>query len=230
MPFYRKLGVFVKVPAAGRVKTRLVPPLDPDEASSLYFAFVADLLGRLEKLKKVDVTVFFDGQSPAPLAELAPARFHFVQQMDGDLGQRLEHAFAHLLDDGRSSAVVIGSDSPDLPLAFIKRAFQKLKHKPVALGPAADGGYYMIGLQAPRPELFRGPAWGTDRVFGQTLGIVRELGLQCSLLPLWYDVDDIHTLTLLHSMIVARRIERRDRLPRTERVIDGIVDRMSPGS
>jgi rSAM/selenodomain-associated transferase 1 len=223
MPYSRKLGIFARIPESGSVKTRLVPPLSDEETLALYTAFLRDLFARLEKIKKVLITVFYaGGDDPSTLRQLAPDRFRFAAQEGQTLGERLKNGFGHLLREDGSLAVMIGSDSPDLPLTFVKRAFLKLKHKDVALGPASDGGYYLIGLRETHPELFSGPAWGTDAVLEQTLEIVRDKRLSCSLLPLWYDIDDAHTLALLRTMLLARQIERRDRLRHTERAMRDI--------
>ncbi len=228
MSYSRKLGIFAKIPVPGNVKTRLVPPLSGEDACLLYTAFLSDLFARLEKLKKLLITVFYTGgDDPSALRTLAPDRFRFVVQEGRDLGERLGNGFEHLLRDDGSTAVMIGSDSPDIPLTFVKRAFLKLKHKDVALGPASDGGYYLIGVKKAHPELFSGPTWGTSTVFEQTLEIIRDRGLSCSLLPLWYDVDDTHTLALLRSMLLGRQIERGDRLRHTERAMREILSRNS---
>lgn len=225
MSFFRHLGIFVRIPEPGLVKTRLVPPLSPEEASLLYRAFLRDLFARLEKLKKVSVTVFFSDGEPAPLRDIMPDRFHLVRQEGESLGERLRNGFRHLLADNGSMAVIIGSDSPDLPLAFIKRAFLKLKHKDIVLGPASDGGYYLIGLKSPLPELFENVSWGTPSVLEETLQQVRASSLSCALLPLWYDVDDVHSLALLRSMLLGRRIQKSGGLQHTERVLDNVFSR-----
>jgi rSAM/selenodomain-associated transferase 1 len=218
--YFKRLGIFVKVPEPGRVKTRLVPPLGPDEACRLYHAFLADLLPRLGQLRKVATTVFYEGDDPAPLRELLPPRAELVAQKGRDLGARLANAFEQLLGEPREMAVIVGSDSPDLPLPFIKRAFLKLKHRDVVLGPASDGGYYLVGLKRRVPEFFDNISWGTDTVLEQTLQQVATHELTCSLLPLWYDVDDAHSLALLRTMLLGRRLERRGRLHHTEAVLD----------
>jgi rSAM/selenodomain-associated transferase 1 len=223
MSYYRKLGIFVRIPESGTVKTRLVPPLADDDACALYEAFLRDLFCRLERLKKVAITVFVSGGDPSGLRDMAPERFVLVGQEGRDLGERMKNAFDSLLDAEGDMAVIIGSDSPDLPLAFIKRAFLKLKHKEIVLGPASDGGYYLIGLKRLVPRLFDGVDWGTGSVLEETLRIVHEQGMSGGLLPLWYDVDDVDSLALLRSMLLGRRIERRDRLRHTERVMNEIL-------
>lgn len=220
MAYSKKLGIFVKTPRPGKVKTRLVPPLSNEKACELYRAFLQDLLGRLERLKKTDTTIFVSGDDAQEIRELAPERFRLQPQEGKDLGERLRNAFAHLLRQDRDTAVIIGSDSPDLPLVFLKRAWLKLKHRDVVLGPSSDGGYYLIGLKKAARPLFNGVSWGSDAVLEQTLDRIHEHRLAFSLLPLWYDVDTPDSLSLLRSMVLARRIEHRDRLLHTERVLD----------
>jgi rSAM/selenodomain-associated transferase 1 len=213
-----KLGVFVRVPVAGEVKTRLVPPLSPDTACELYRAFLADLFDRLQSVK-ASINVFVAGEPVEEIAPLLPRPWKVVPQSDGDLGARMTGAFATLLGGTSGRAVLIGSDSPDLPLPFIKRAFQRLKHRDVVIGPAMDGGYYLIGLRAPAPALFEGVAWGTNRVLLQTVEIIQREKLTVSLLPLWYDVDDSQSLEVLRALCAARRLAGGVRLPHTERAL-----------
>jgi len=225
MRYYKKLGIFVKIPVPGEVKTRLVPPLSPEEACELYRAFLADLFTRISKLKKISGTVFYSGADPAAIEGMVPPRYRLMPQTGDTLGERLQNAFEALLEDEGSSACVIGSDSPDIPLAYLKRAFLKLKRKDIVLGPAADGGYYLIALKKIIPELFRDIDWGTDTVFGATLRKVDAGGLSSALLPLWYDVDDVKSLSLLENILFAKRMERSDRLQHIERVIEKIRSR-----
>ncbi|MCK5617770.1 MAG: glycosyltransferase, partial [Candidatus Krumholzibacteria bacterium] len=141
----------------------------------------------------------------------------------GSLGERLQAAFQTLLEGDNRLALIIGSDSPDIPIQYVKRAFLKLKHKDVVLGPACDGGYYMVGLKSPAPELFDDIDWGGQTVFEQTLERIYQSGLTLSIMPLWYDVDTSASLSLLATMIRARRIERSGRLPATEAVLAEIL-------
>lgn len=214
----------MRCPVAGRVKTRLSPPLSPEQACDLYRAFLADLGRRLERPNKYSVTVFYEGGEPECLDGLVPARATLEPQRGAALGERLVSAFDHLLSADALSgpAVVIGSDSPDLPLSTLKRAFRKLKHHDVALGPAADGGYYLVGLRQPQPALFDGISWGTDSVLAQTLAAVEREGLTLATLPLWYDVDSAAGLRALRESVAARRIEGRDRLVAIERALEAI--------
>lgn len=214
----KRLGIFVRTPVPGTVKTRLVPPLSPEQARDLYAAFLQDLFRRVSRLKNTRVTVFHAGEAPEALAPFIPRGWALEPQRGADLGERLALAFERLLGTA-GRAVIIGSDSPDLPVQYIRRAFQRLKHKDVALGPATDGGYYLVGLRAAAPGLFEGVEWGGEAVFARTLDRVRELALSLSVLPLWYDVDDESSLRTLETLLAARRLERRDRLSATEAVL-----------
>jgi len=214
----KRLGIFVRTPVPGTVKTRLVPPLSPEQACDLYGAFLQDLFRRVSRLKNTRVTVFYAGESAETLAPFVPRGWTLEPQRGADLGERLALAFDRLLG-AAARAVIIGSDSPDLPIQYIRRAFQRLKHKDVALGPATDGGYYLVGLRSAAPGLFEGVEWGGEAVFARTLDRVRELALSLSVLPLWYDVDDESSLRTLETLLAARRLERRDRLSATEAVL-----------
>ena len=120
-------------------------------------------------------------------------------------------------------AVIVGSDSPDLPIPFIKRAFLKLKHKDVVLGPCADGGYYLIGAKRTHAALFEDIRWGESSVLEETLKKIGSERLTLSMLPLWYDIDDVHTLSLLRAILLANRIEKSGRLLSTEKVMARIA-------
>jgi rSAM/selenodomain-associated transferase 1 len=177
------------------------------------------------------------GGSPELLDGLVPPRARLAAQDGDSLGERLTGAFEQML--GRQGnapsppsprsqgAVIIGTDSPDLPLQYIQRAFQKLRHHDVVIGPAADGGYYLIGLARPCSDIFQGISWGSERVYAQTLAAVEKAGLRLSTLPLWYDVDSAHGLDMLRSAVEARRIARRDRLIAVEEALRQIDELLS---
>lgn len=219
----KRLGIFVRDPVPGAVKTRLAPPLSPQEACALYEAFLRDLFRRVRALHSVRVTVFRAGEAPDRLAPLVPKGWSVEPQRGADLGERLAEATGRLLAGEDARAVVIGSDSPDVPVQTIRRAFQRIKHKDVALGPASDGGYYLIGLRRPAPGLFEGVPWGTPAVLEGTLANVERLGLSLAVLPVWYDVDDEASLRLLRQMVTARRLERGGRLHAVEAVLERLA-------
>ncbi len=214
-----QLGIFVRSPVTGRVKTRLSPPLTPEAARHLYLSFLQDIAGRIRRSKFAPV-VFLDGDRTPEIDAVFPPGWRVEAQSGKTLGDRLTAAFGHLLAAPGDRAVIIGSDSPDLPIRTIRRAFQKLKHRDVVLGPAADGGYTLVGLRAPAPALFEGISWGEPTVFDETVRAAAQAGLAVSLVPMWYDVDDAASLRLLQAMCHARKIAGGERLPHVERVLD----------
>jgi rSAM/selenodomain-associated transferase 1 len=208
----------VRSPVAGEVKTRLEPALSAEEARDVYVALIADFFARLRD-SKYRPTVFLSGERTRELDAVIDPKVPVVAQIDGDLGDRLARAFAELLRNRGDRAVIVGSDSPDLPLAFLKRAFRALKHRDVVLGPAIDGGYYLVGLRAPAPAIFRGVTWGSANVLEDTLGAIEREGLTLSVLPPWYDVDDAASLRFLADLNRARRIAHQDPLRHCERAL-----------
>jgi rSAM/selenodomain-associated transferase 1 len=222
MAYRKHIGIFAKTPRPGQVKTRLVPPLTAESACSLYESCVADLFRRVGKLKKMPVTVFYAGDEK-PEFELPP-RARLLEQAGESLGDRLQNAFSQLLTDTDHQAIIIGSDSPDIPLPYIRRAFQKLRHRDVVLGPTFDGGYWLIGLRNPQPSLFKDIPWSTSDVMAATLAQVQRAELSLSLLPMWYDVDDDASLSLLRTNVTAQRLAGGDRLLALEMYFDNQKD------
>ncbi|GIV80141.1 MAG: hypothetical protein KatS3mg050_4535 [Litorilinea sp.] len=200
----RFLSVVAKRPAPGQTKTRLCPPLDGTAAATLYACFLQDTLSLMRQVPDVCRTLAY-----APPEELAYFRalapdFALVPQQGADLGERLDNLLSGLLQEagtpGPSQAVVMDSDSPTLPPAYLADAFQALDQgADVVLGPCDDGGYYLIGLTRPQPRLLREVTMSTDHVLQDTLAIARELGLAVALLPTWYDVDTAAELERLEQ-------------------------------
>jgi uncharacterized protein len=186
------LAVFAKTPIPGRVKTRLVPSLSPEQGAELYRCMLLDTLARVRALA-VDLVVFHDGDEEY-FRELLPD-VPLVRQHQGGLGERLEQAFEALSSLGYESRVVIGTDAPDLPLDFIEEAFRLLAGGSDAVfGPAEDGGYYLVGLRGACCGLFRDIPWSGPQVLSVSRERAREAGLAAALLPSWYDVDSFEDL------------------------------------
>ena len=139
------------------------------------------------------------------MKELAPDGFRLVAQHGADLGKRLSALLAGLLESGHTGAIAIDSDSPTLPMEYVAQAAQVLAGEThdVVLGPCEDGGYYLIGLRSPQPELFDGIPWSTDVVFSTTLERARARGLSVHVLPRWFDVDTEADLRRLHAEMMA---------------------------
>jgi len=190
------LVIMAKAPAAGSVKTRLVPPLSYDEAAALQTAFLKDTAENIVKataLCPCEGVVAFTPAGSEPIMEaLVPKSIRLVCQRGEALGERLLSATADLLAAGYISVCLIDSDSPTLPLEALTTAVALLARpgERVVLGPAEDGGYYLIGVKAVHRELFAGISWSTDRVFAQTVARAEEARLDAEVLPRWYDVDD----------------------------------------
>jgi rSAM/selenodomain-associated transferase 1 len=189
------LAIMTKAPTAGSVKTRLAPPLTLGEAAALQACFLLDTAERIAALEAAGcagVAVYTPEGAEALFNELLPAGFRLVPQRGEGLGDRLRNAAVDILAAGYASVCLVDSDSPTLPPAALTRAVAALEQpgERVVLGPADDGGYYLVGVKASCPRLFADIAWSTDRVLAQTVARARELGLEVELLPRWYDVDD----------------------------------------
>jgi rSAM/selenodomain-associated transferase 1 len=189
-PLDRRLLLFTKPAREGRVKTRLIGDLTPAQAAALHAAFLDDLLDRLRTGRfTVHLAWALDPDDADGAVPDGP--FPGVRQRGADLGERLYTALSEAAEDGAAVAA-LGSDHPTLPVAMVHRAFELLEEDAdVVLGPAEDGGYYLIALRAGAVarRLFQDIAWSTDRVLPATLERIAELGLRLELLPMASDVD-----------------------------------------
>ncbi len=195
------LLVVAKQPAAGHTKTRLCPPLSGEMAASLYECFLYDTLDIMRRVQDVQrIVVHLHGDRGGYFRQLAPDMM-LSQQRGHSLGERLDHLLTSALANGADRAVVINSDSPTLPAAYVDDAFTRLDVADVVIGPCFDGGYYLIGMKQPHPRLLRDVQMSTPRVLADTLALAAELEVSVSLLPEWYDVDTIAELEYLRSEI-----------------------------
>lgn len=186
------LAIFAKTPVPGLVKTRLTPPLSPEEGADLYRCMLLDTIARVRTLR-IDTFIFFDGEETF-FQRIAPG-MPLIPQSGAGLGERLEHAFSMLASLGYRSRAVIGSDAPDLPLAYIRESFDLLESgRDAVFGPAEDGGYYLVALNCGNGSLFRDIPWSTSRVLEKSLQQGKETGIATALVPTWYDVDGIDDL------------------------------------
>jgi rSAM/selenodomain-associated transferase 1 len=184
------LFVMAKDPRAGQVKTRLCPPLTSETAAHLYECFLHDVLDLVAEIPGVDPVVAFSPPTASEaFARLTGGRFGLIPQQGADLGARLENSFRVLFQQGYDRVAAVSTDSPDLPPEYLQQAFSRLDGARVVLGPCPDGGYYLIGLSSPVPELFRDMPWSTDRVLSETEARARRMGLTVANLPVWHDVD-----------------------------------------
>lgn len=186
------LLVFAKVPQAGRVKTRLSPPLTLEQAAALYDAFLRDALDRYQEWGRaagVDVRLHLGGAARVPEG-LVPDGIEVLPQRGSDLGERMLNAFVQAFASGYDRVVIVGTDHPTLPLAFFDAALDALSDPLTAvLGPSDDGGYYLLGLNNVAPDLFD-MHYSHAHVFEDTLDRVGEIDMTPVVLPAHYDVDD----------------------------------------
>jgi rSAM/selenodomain-associated transferase 1 len=222
-----RIAVFVKAPVPGKVKTRLCPPLSAEQAAALYAAFVADTLDVVRGVAGARAAVCYDGaEGFADLRWLPddPGLPLFAQR-GADLGARLKACFAELFSAGAGKAVAIGSDTPHLGADALRAALALLDRRDLVLGPATDGGYYLIGLNAPADFLFEGIPWSTPRVFAETVRRAERRGLRVGLLPELFDVDTAADLRALEAAEPASRAPASRRVLRTLRARGGVPGR-----
>lgn len=185
----RQLGIFAKYWQPGTVKTRLAATIGAARASRIYRAFLDVLLRRLEGLADRYVLAVTPADRRAEFVSLAAGIWNIEPQSPGDLGARIEHYFHRALAAGASRAVLLGSDSPTLPMEHVQQAWRALAQYRVVLGPARDGGYYLVGIRGRVPPMFDNMAWGTSSVWEETTHRLRRAGIPYAVLPEWYDVD-----------------------------------------
>ncbi len=222
------LIVFVKNPIPGAVKTRLQTRYAPDQVAALYTAFVRDVLARTESIDVDRRVIAFD--PPDAESEVralfggGKAQWQYVPQVQDDLGARMREALVQQLDAGASAAVLIGSDIPSLPAYHITQAFDLLRTKDVVLGPSTDGGYYLVGVSRPIPEIFEDVEWSTPSVLTQTIDRVQRAGNTLGLVSPYFDVDTPEELDFLlahaRATILATGI---DPLPYTHACLSGLT-------
>lgn len=193
----------VKAPRSGEVKTRLVPPLCAEEASLLSACFIKDILANfLTAAESVPVdcyAAYSPAGSEALLRDLLPPQVRLLPPRSVGLANSLPDAVEDLIAGGHEGACLVNADSPTLPTSLLVEAVTRLSAPGdrVVLGPATDGGYYLIGLKHPYRQLFHDIDWSTERVYRQTAERAASIGLELVTLPAWYDVDDSASLDWL---------------------------------
>jgi rSAM/selenodomain-associated transferase 1 len=204
------IGIFCKTPAAGFSKTRLSPPLRPEECGMLSACFIRDLAATIHGLSMegdaAPYAVYTPTGTEDRLRALLPASFRLLLQCDGDFGVRLRQATTDLLDAGHAGAILVNADSPTLPAPVLRAAVRALQGGDrVVVGPAIDGGYTLIGLSRPHARVFEDIPWSTADVYRLTVERADEIGVPVVTVPLWYDVDDRATLRLLEAELAGER-------------------------
>ncbi len=202
------LAVMAKAPKAGRVKTRLSPPLTLEQTAALNICFLKDTTANLATIPGSAGLISYTPVGDEALFDgILPETFGLVAQRGDGFGERLLYAAEDILAIGYGAVCLIDSDSPTVPAAAFVQAVEALQRPGdrVVLGPSHDGGYYLIGLKKAHSEPFERITWSTGSVFEETLERCREAGLEVVLLPTWYDVDDGGTLELLKVEVLEQR-------------------------
>ena len=187
-----RLIVFTRYPEPGKTKTRMMPILGAEGAARLQRQLTENTLSQVKKLAAshpLSIEVHFTGSSEQLMRDWLGSDWSYQQQAEGDLGERMASAFATSFAAGMTRVVTIGIDCPDLKAPLMEQAFEELRQYDLVLGPAEDGGYYLIGLKRMVKELFEGISWGTSQVRQQTVEIAEQLDLKVALLPLLKDID-----------------------------------------
>ena len=184
-----RLILFAKAPELGKVKTRLGQQIGGQKALDAYIQLLRHLARQLRRRTDVEVRITPDHALDS-LKALIPETWKVRPQGEGDLGARLTHAFQEAFAEGCTKVAAIGSDCPYITSRDIDSAWESLNQKDICVGPATDGGYWLLGMRAMQPTLFQDIPWSTPEVLAQTLLKCRQNGLTISLLPILSDVDE----------------------------------------
>ena len=213
------IGIMCKAPQPGHAKTRLAKAIGAVAASQLSACFLRDVAAAIEgvpeTLGRRGYGVYAPAGTEQVLRELFPAKFGLLLQAGDDFGEVLFDAARDLLLAEHDCVVLVNGDSPTLPSRFLVQAIEALRNSGdrMVLGPASDGGYYLVGLKYPHRHLFAQIEWGTETVFSRTRERAAEIGLATMLLPEWYDVDDFETLGWLRDELAGNSTRFRGGSP-----------------
>jgi rSAM/selenodomain-associated transferase 1 len=209
----RSLILFAKNPEPGRVKTRLHGALSPEQAATLAHAFLVDTVNTMRDVEVEDRRVAYaPAGAERAVRDIVGPGLEFEAQVDGDLGARMQAAIESAVTRGADRVVLIGADSPTLPAATLRAAFEALVDRDVVLGPSMDLGYYLIGVAAQcattslLTTLFEDVEWGTSQVLPETLERLVRAGVALGWLPPAYDVDSPAELAFLRAELLGRRL------------------------
>ena len=197
------IGIFCKTPTPGLSKTRLSPPLRPDECAAISACFIRDLAATIADVARDGASVGYAAYTPvgteSAMRTLLPPGFRLLPQCEGDFGMRLMTATCELLKT-HAGAIMVNADSPTLPASILSAAVGATRRGgTVVLSPALDGGYTLIGVSKLHARLYEDIPWSTAAVFQKTVERAAEIDLPVVTVPGWYDVDDASSLAILES-------------------------------
>jgi len=201
----RCLLFFIKNPEKGKVKTRLASAMGHEMAVKLYRRFLLEMLSTLNRGTFLFYLCFHPGDSLNDLKHWLGDHYLYTPQNGENLGERMKNGFMEAFAVGFKRVVLIGSDIPDLSLEIIEEAFHSLQEKDAAIGPSLDGGYYLIGFKDKSfsPQVFKGIPWSTERVFDETMKVLKQGSLAVHILPSLRDIDTIDDLGSLSKSLWA---------------------------
>ncbi len=203
------LIIFTRYPEPGNVKNRLIPVLGKDGAAALQNDMAKHTLKTARDFATTDgivLEVHYNGGDKRKMETLFGKELCFIPQEGIDLGEKMHASFLRAFNGGSQRVVLIGTDCPGITTAILRQAFSALKGCDCAIGPSADGGYYLIGLKGPIPDIFRSIPWGTGTVLKHTYEIIKGIGLQVVLLGRLSDIDRPEDLSSWHEAAKARSL------------------------
>ncbi len=205
------VAIMCKTPIAGASKTRLSPPLRPEQCAVLSRCFISDLSNTIQSMARdgdvAPYAVYTPRGTEEALKRILHGDYNLVLQAEGDFGVRLLQGIKDLIGAGHAGAILVNSDSPTLPKEILRQAADAvLRGDNVTLSPALDGGYTLIGLSRPHARLFEDIPWSTADVYRLTRERAREIGLPVEVVPGWYDVDDASSLQMLEDELSGKRL------------------------
>jgi len=215
----RVLGLLAKWPTPGLVKSRLGRETSQEWAADVAMAFLADMVARLSGIHARRILVFTPIEARSSFSKLTGDRFQLIPQSDGDLGRRMAAFFQEVFHQGPAKAILLGVDSPTIPLSYIEDAFSRLDGADLVIGPATDGGYYLFGSSGKVPPIFGDMNWSRSSVLTETIFRLNASSCRLALLPPWYDVDTLNDWRMLTGHLLAlRRAGIDPKVPNTEKL------------
>lgn len=205
------LTIMAKAPQPGKVKTRLSPPLSPEQAAAINICFLRDTAANIGTLAEEAACAGVISYTPVGdehlFEGLLPTGYSLIAQRGGDFGERLLTTAQDLFACGYESVCLIDSDSPTVPREAFATAVNALQEPGdrIVVGPSHDGGYYLIGMKRAHAEIFKNISWSTASVFAETVAAAGGIGVELVTLPLWYDVDDAAALAVLRAELIDGR-------------------------
>jgi hypothetical protein len=191
--------LFIKAPVRGQVKSRLAAAIGDETTLELYKNFILDIMDSVKKSGYPFRICYYPTDAGTDVSSWLAGQYRIMPQHGGDLGERMENAFIRCFSEGFERAILIGSDLPDLTPAVLQEALASLAENDAVIGPASDGGYYLIGFHKHTftPQVFHGIPWSTESVFQETMTILQNSALSVHQTPKWNDVDTVEDLRAL---------------------------------